>query len=342
MLPSVSYWVGITRDDNTVPFAFVDGVTIPQTATNSPYAHWSSQTSTLAYDALKTSWNCIQVSVHPPMCVCGGGRRERTAHTRTAPHCTAPHWPLVSPPIVAATCPGIAPHAARRTPRRRRGRTWRTSSTLATRRPLSRSTGSITTTAPMPCLAGSRRTAPRCSSMCARCLPAPSPACRRPRRRRRRRCRRRRRRRRSPRSVSGCLCRCLGLCLRLALSRPAAARLLQPPPPPPLHLHASPRRRPPGAPAATRNIFCEPVSGLCFNLTTTVRSFDDASAACAAMTGRLVTHTTAAKQLMVEQVGGGGSGGLDPWHCGPCARCWVAGRVGMPDTATGAAAPQLG
>jgi hypothetical protein len=97
MLPSVSYWVGITRDDNTVPFAFVDGVTVPQTATNSPYAHWSSQTSTLAYDALKTSWNCIQVSVHPPMCVCGGGGVSALpthAPRRTAPHRTG-RW---SPP----------------------------------------------------------------------------------------------------------------------------------------------------------------------------------------------------------------------------------------------------
>jgi hypothetical protein len=59
-----------------------------------------------------------------------------------------------------------------------------------------------------------------------------------------------------------------------------------------------------GAPAPTRNIFCEPNEGLCFNLTATVKSFDDASAACTAMTGRLVTYTTAAKQLMVEQVRG--------------------------------------
>ncbi len=33
-----------------------------------------------------------------------------------------------------------------------------------------------------------------------------------------------------------------------------------------------------------------------------VKSFDAASAACAAMTGGLVTYTSAAKQLMVEQV----------------------------------------
>jgi hypothetical protein len=60
---------------------------------------------------------------------------------------------------------------------------------------------------------------------------------------------------------------------------------------------------PAGAPAATRNIFCDPSTDTCFNLTTTVRSFDDATSACAAMTGQLVTYTSAAKQLMVEQVG---------------------------------------
>ncbi len=57
-----------------------------------------------------------------------------------------------------------------------------------------------------------------------------------------------------------------------------------------------------GAPAPTRNIFCDPVADTCFNLTVSVKSFDAASAACAAMTGRLVTYTSAAKQLMVEQV----------------------------------------
>jgi hypothetical protein len=58
-----------------------------------------------------------------------------------------------------------------------------------------------------------------------------------------------------------------------------------------------------GAPAPTRNIFCDPTADMCFNLTVSVKSFDVASAACAAMTGRLVTYTSAAKQLMVEQVG---------------------------------------
>ena len=62
---------------------------------------------------------------------------------------------------------------------------------------------------------------------------------------------------------------------------------------------------PTGAPAATRNIFCDPATDTCFNLTTTVKSFDDAATACAAMTGRLVTYQSAAKQLMVEQVGHG-------------------------------------
>ena len=63
MLPTQSYWIGVSRDDNTVPFAFLDGTTLPQTASNSPYAHWSWQTNTLAYDATKPTWNCIQVGL---------------------------------------------------------------------------------------------------------------------------------------------------------------------------------------------------------------------------------------------------------------------------------------
>jgi hypothetical protein len=68
MLPTTSYWVGISRDDNTVPFAFIDGTTIPQTASNSPWAHWSSQTNTLAYDATKATWNCVQVGAEGRGC----------------------------------------------------------------------------------------------------------------------------------------------------------------------------------------------------------------------------------------------------------------------------------
>jgi hypothetical protein len=64
MLQTSSYWIGLSRDDNTVPFAFLDGDTLPQTASNSPWAHWSSQTSTLAYDITKLTWNCIQVRLH--------------------------------------------------------------------------------------------------------------------------------------------------------------------------------------------------------------------------------------------------------------------------------------
>jgi hypothetical protein len=61
MLPSTSYWLGLTRDDNTLPFQFLDGNTLPQTASNEPYAHWSWNMNSLAYDAAKTTWNCIQV-----------------------------------------------------------------------------------------------------------------------------------------------------------------------------------------------------------------------------------------------------------------------------------------
>jgi hypothetical protein len=59
-----------------------------------------------------------------------------------------------------------------------------------------------------------------------------------------------------------------------------------------------------GVPAPNRNFFCDPASSLCFNVSTAFLSFDQASAACEAMTGLLVQHTTAAKQLMVEQVRG--------------------------------------
>jgi hypothetical protein len=103
-----------------------------------------------------------------------------------------------------------------------------------------------------------------------------------------------------------------------------------------------------GAPAPTRNIFCEPNEGLCFNLTATVKSFDDASAACTAMTGRLVTYTTAAKQLMVEQVGGaaqarapgGSSCSLPRWQLhllllmalNPCPSQYFKSKSTLPST----------
>lgn len=59
---------------------------------------------------------------------------------------------------------------------------------------------------------------------------------------------------------------------------------------------------------------------MCFNMTSNLRSFDAAKAACEAMTGQLVMYTTAAKQLMVEQVRGGGDSGRVPrWK--PVVRC---------------------
>jgi hypothetical protein len=44
-----------------VPFQFLDGTTLAQTPSNDRYAHWSWNMNTLAYDATKATWNCIQV-----------------------------------------------------------------------------------------------------------------------------------------------------------------------------------------------------------------------------------------------------------------------------------------
>jgi hypothetical protein len=41
---------------------------------------------------------------------------------------------------------------------------------------------------------------------------------------------------------------------------------------------------------------------MCFNLTTQLRSFAAASAACRTMSGQLVQYNSAAKQLLVEMV----------------------------------------
>jgi hypothetical protein len=120
MLPTSSYWVGISRDDNTVPFAFIDGTTIPQTASNSPWAHWSSQTSTLAYDANKPTWNCVQVGqIAGDAAASAGAAGAALSSSRLSSH-----------PLTLALCPP-------RLSLRRCAGIWRTSSTLATRRPRS-------------------------------------------------------------------------------------------------------------------------------------------------------------------------------------------------------------
>jgi hypothetical protein len=64
MLPSTTYWLGLTRDDSTLPFQFLDGTQLAQTPSNEPYAtyaHWSWNMNSLAYDATKSTWSCIQV-----------------------------------------------------------------------------------------------------------------------------------------------------------------------------------------------------------------------------------------------------------------------------------------
>jgi hypothetical protein len=57
-----------------------------------------------------------------------------------------------------------------------------------------------------------------------------------------------------------------------------------------------------GPPAASKTMFCDPATALCFNLTTSLRSFAAASAACSAMSGQLVQYRNADKQLLVEMV----------------------------------------
>jgi hypothetical protein len=58
-----------------------------------------------------------------------------------------------------------------------------------------------------------------------------------------------------------------------------------------------------GAPPNGRNLFCDPSTNMCFNMSTTFKTYTAAEADCQAMTGQLVMYTSAAKQLMVEQVG---------------------------------------
>ena len=87
MLPTQSYWIGASRDDAAVPFTLQDGTTLPQTASNTPYAHWSWNINTLAYDITKPTWNCIQVG-----CSCnssGASSRQTLMHLCCRPLLTA-------------------------------------------------------------------------------------------------------------------------------------------------------------------------------------------------------------------------------------------------------------
>jgi hypothetical protein len=48
-----------------------------------------------------------------------------------------------------------------------------------------------------------------------------------------------------------------------------------------------------------RNLLCDAGTNLCFNMSNTFKSYSSAQAECRAMTGELVQHTSAAKQLLV-------------------------------------------
>jgi hypothetical protein len=61
MLPAVAYWIGLSRDAADAFWQYADSGTVQQTASNSPYAHWSYNMPTFSYDATKPTWNCIQV-----------------------------------------------------------------------------------------------------------------------------------------------------------------------------------------------------------------------------------------------------------------------------------------
>jgi hypothetical protein len=62
-------------------------------------------------------------------------------------------------------------------------------------------------------------------------------------------------------------------------------------------------------------MFCDPSTDMCFNMSTAFKSYTAAEAECEAMAGRLVMHTSAAKQMMVEQVRGGGVAAMVAAQC---------------------------
>jgi hypothetical protein len=63
MMPAQAYWMGINREDPTAFWAWLDGLSsLSQTASNTPFTHWSWNMGAYTYDSTKTTWNCVQAS----------------------------------------------------------------------------------------------------------------------------------------------------------------------------------------------------------------------------------------------------------------------------------------
>lgn len=106
MLPSQFYWIGLGRESSDTFWAYVDGTTLPQVASNSPYAHWSWNMNSYTYDSAKAAWNCIMVG----LCLFSAGLLlYRQQHAQALCSCIA----------CATTIPGTACSAQHQGPWRR-------------------------------------------------------------------------------------------------------------------------------------------------------------------------------------------------------------------------------